>query len=38
MDGSEVHQKYWSGKLSEIVEYCEKDVKACIEVSKIIYT
>lgn len=38
MDGSEVHQKYWSGKLSEIVEYCEKDVKACIEASKLIYT
>jgi predicted PolB exonuclease-like 3'-5' exonuclease len=38
MDGSEVHQKYWSGKLDEVVEYCEKDIKACIEVSKIIYT
>jgi DNA polymerase elongation subunit (family B) len=37
MDGSEVHQKYWSGKLSEIVEYCEKDVRACIEASKVIY-
>jgi predicted PolB exonuclease-like 3'-5' exonuclease len=37
MDGSEVHQKYWSGKLSEIVEYCEKDIKACIEASKLLY-
>jgi len=37
MDGSEVHPKYWSGKLDEIVEYCEKDVKACIEASKFLY-
>jgi predicted PolB exonuclease-like 3'-5' exonuclease len=37
MDGSEVHPKYWSGKLDEVVEYCEKDIKACIEASKLLY-
>ncbi len=37
ISGSDVHDKYWNGHIDEIVEYCEKDVKACIEASKIIY-
>lgn len=38
MCGKEVNSKYWEGKLEEIKEYCEKDVKASIEVSKFIYS
>lgn len=37
MNGSQVHEYYWSGRLEEIKEYCERDVLACIEVSKKIY-
>jgi predicted PolB exonuclease-like 3'-5' exonuclease len=37
MSGSDVHSKFWSGDLSEIVEYCERDVKSCIEASNILY-
>lgn len=37
MNGSQVHEYFWSGRIEEIKEYCEKDVIACIEVSKIIY-
>lgn len=37
MNGSQVHEYFWSGRIDEIKEYCEKDVMACIEVSKIIY-
>lgn len=37
MDGSEVGLKYWEGKYDEIKDYCEKDIKACIDVSKLIY-
>lgn len=37
MDGSEVGIKYWEGKYDEIKDYCEKDIKACIDASKLIY-
>ena len=37
MNGSQVHEYYWSGKLEEIKTYCERDVLACIEASKKIY-
>jgi predicted PolB exonuclease-like 3'-5' exonuclease len=37
ISGSDVHKYYWLGKLVEIKEYCEKDIKACIESSKKIY-
>lgn len=37
MDGSKVHEYYWSGKISEIKTYCEKDVSSSIDVSKKIY-
>lgn len=37
MNGSQVHEYYWSGRLEEIKHYCEKDVLACIEASKKIY-
>lgn len=37
MNGSQVHKYYWKGRVEEIKEYCEKDVKACIEASKRIY-
>lgn len=37
MNGSDVHKYYWEGRIEEIKEYCEKDVIACIEVSKKIY-
>lgn len=37
MNGSQVHEYYWKGKIEEIKTYCEKDVEACIEVSKRIY-
>jgi len=29
MNGSEVSQAFWDGKVEEIKEYCEKDVLAC---------
>ena len=37
MNGSQVQEYFYSGRIEEIKEYCEKDVLACIEVSKIIY-
>ena len=37
MNGSDVHEYYWKGRIEEIKSYCEKDVEACIEVSKRIY-
>lgn len=37
MNGSNVHEYYWSGRLEEIKEYCEKDINSCIDISKIIY-
>lgn len=37
MDGSMVHSKYWKGEYDEIKDYCELDVAACIEVSRLIY-
>lgn len=37
MSGNEVTSKYWEGKLEEIKDYCEKDVKASIDVSRKIY-
>jgi len=37
MSGSDVHTKYWSGYLNEIKDYCEQDVRASIEISKLIY-
>lgn len=37
MSGKEVTSKYWDGKVEEIKNYCEKDVKASIEVSKYLY-
>jgi len=32
MEGSEVNEAYWNGRLEEIKEYCEKDIKATAEV------
>ena len=37
LNGSDVHSTYWKGEIEKIVEYCEKDVNSCIEISKIIY-
>jgi len=37
MNGSDVHISYWNGKVEEVKTYCEKDVLACIKVSKKIY-
>ena len=37
INGSDVHKYFWSGRIEEIKTYCEKDVKASIEVSKKIY-
>ena len=37
MNGSKVHDAYWQGKLDDIKNYCERDVLACIEVSKKLY-
>lgn len=37
LDGSMVNKYFWEGKLEEIKDYCEKDVKSSIEVSKKIY-
>lgn len=34
MHGSEVSEYYWSGRLKEIVTYCEQDVKALINVHR----
>jgi predicted PolB exonuclease-like 3'-5' exonuclease len=37
INGSDVHKYYWSGRVEDVKTYCEKDVEACIEISKIIY-
>jgi len=37
INGSDVHKYYWSGRLEEIKNYCEKDVNSSIDVSKKIY-
>jgi predicted PolB exonuclease-like 3'-5' exonuclease len=37
INGSDVHKYYWSGRIEDVKTYCEKDVEACIEISKIIY-
>lgn len=37
MNGSEVTEKFWNGDIMDIKDYCEKDVKASIDVSKLIY-
>jgi predicted PolB exonuclease-like 3'-5' exonuclease len=37
INGSDVHKYYWSGKIEQIKTYCEKDIEACIEVSKKLY-
>jgi predicted PolB exonuclease-like 3'-5' exonuclease len=36
-NGSDVHKYYWSGRLEEIKEYCEKDVSSSIDVSLKLY-
>lgn len=37
MDGSSVHRYFWSGRVEEIKEYCEKDVSSSIDASLRIY-
>jgi predicted PolB exonuclease-like 3'-5' exonuclease len=37
MNGSQVHEYYWKGKVEDVKTYCEKDVEVSIEVSKRIY-
>ena len=37
MNGSQVHEYYWKGRVEEVKTYCEKDVEVSIEVSKRIY-
>ena len=37
MNGSEVHIAYWEGRVNDVRTYCEKDVKASIKVSELIY-
>ncbi len=37
IDGSQVHHTYWSGGLSRVVTYCEKDVKTMILLMEKIY-
>ena len=37
INGSDVHKYYWSGRVEDIKTYCEKDIEACIEVSKKLY-
>ena len=37
MNGSQVHEYYWNGRVEDVKNYCEKDVLGCIEVSKLIY-
>lgn len=37
MDGSQVHQYFWDGRIEEIKTYCEKDVSVTIEISKVMY-
>lgn len=37
MDGSKVHEYYWSGRIEEVKTYCEKDVSSSIDASIKIY-
>lgn len=37
LDGSKVHEAYHRGEISKIKDYCERDVRASIEVAKKIY-
>ena len=37
MNGGDVHDAYWEGRVEEVKIYCEKDVKASIRVSQVIY-
>jgi len=37
MNGSQVHEYYWKGRVEDVKTYCEKDVEVSIEVSKRIY-
>lgn len=37
MNGSQVHEYYWKGRVEDIKTYCEKDVHSSIEVSKKLY-
>ena len=37
MNGSEVHVAYWEGRVNDVKTYCEKDVRASIKVSELIY-
>ena len=37
MNGSQVHEYYWNGRVEDVKTYCEKDVEVSIEVSKRIY-
>jgi predicted PolB exonuclease-like 3'-5' exonuclease len=37
MNGSQVHEYYWKGRVEDIKTYCEKDINASIEVSKKLY-
>ena len=37
LDGSKVSETYWNGGLEKIKEYCEMDIYATMDISKIIY-
>jgi predicted PolB exonuclease-like 3'-5' exonuclease len=37
MNGSQVHEYYWKGRVEDVKTYCEKDVEVSIEVSKKLY-
>jgi predicted PolB exonuclease-like 3'-5' exonuclease len=37
MNGSQVHEYYWKGKIEQIKTYCEKDVSSSIDASKKLY-
>ena len=37
MNGSQVHEYYWQNRIDTIKDYCERDIKASIEVSKKLY-
>lgn len=37
ISGDKVNQYYWEGKIKEIVEYCEEDVKAIVKLTKKLY-
>ncbi len=37
INGSDVHKYYWSGRIEEIKEYCEKDVSSSIDAGLKLY-